>query len=315
MHRMSCPYTPQQNGCAERKHRHIVEMGLSLLAQSNMPLKYWQDAFTTATFLINRTPAKGIEFLSPIEKLTKQKPNYSDLKVFGCLCYPHMRPYNKHKLEFRSIAGVFLGYDTQYKGYKVLLSSGKVIVTRHIVFDEDIFPFDSKKSDDEQGEHQVPNTFISSEPTVATFPAKFCQKEKSLSPIRNNCADSPDIPSSSSSSSLQDSYDTIPLRVDLNPVGLSEDSAASSHHPTSTEIPRVINQHHMVTRGKVGVFKPKAMASAVINEEPRNVSEALNNPVWKKAMTDEYDALMRNKTWTLTTCNTLVEMLVSSLEF
>ena len=33
-HRVSCPYTPQQNGLVERKHRHIVEMGLALLAQA-----------------------------------------------------------------------------------------------------------------------------------------------------------------------------------------------------------------------------------------------------------------------------------------
>lgn len=39
-HQYSCPYTPQQNRVVERKHRHIVETGLSLLFQANMPLKY-----------------------------------------------------------------------------------------------------------------------------------------------------------------------------------------------------------------------------------------------------------------------------------
>jgi transposase InsO family protein len=32
IHRRLCPHTPQQNGLAERKHRHLMEMGLSLLA-------------------------------------------------------------------------------------------------------------------------------------------------------------------------------------------------------------------------------------------------------------------------------------------
>lgn len=49
----SCPHTSPQNGRAERKHRHIVEMGLTLLAQANMPLKFWSDAFQTSVFLIN----------------------------------------------------------------------------------------------------------------------------------------------------------------------------------------------------------------------------------------------------------------------
>ena len=42
-----------QNGRAERKHRHIVEMGLTLLGQAHMPLKFWSDAFQLAVYLIN----------------------------------------------------------------------------------------------------------------------------------------------------------------------------------------------------------------------------------------------------------------------
>ena len=39
-HRSACPKTPEQNGCAERKHRHIVEMALALLQHSHVPYKY-----------------------------------------------------------------------------------------------------------------------------------------------------------------------------------------------------------------------------------------------------------------------------------
>jgi hypothetical protein len=39
-HHVSCPRTHQQNGSAERKHRHIVETGLPLLAHTSMPLKF-----------------------------------------------------------------------------------------------------------------------------------------------------------------------------------------------------------------------------------------------------------------------------------
>jgi hypothetical protein len=47
-HHVSCPHVHQQNGPAERKHRHIVEVGLALLANSSMPLKFWDEAFITA---------------------------------------------------------------------------------------------------------------------------------------------------------------------------------------------------------------------------------------------------------------------------
>jgi transposase InsO family protein len=39
-HRISYPYTAQQNGLVERKHCHVVEMGLSLIAKSGLPQNY-----------------------------------------------------------------------------------------------------------------------------------------------------------------------------------------------------------------------------------------------------------------------------------
>lgn len=39
--RHPCPHTSAQNGKVERKHRHSVEMGLTLMAQAKMPLYYW----------------------------------------------------------------------------------------------------------------------------------------------------------------------------------------------------------------------------------------------------------------------------------
>ena len=141
IHRISCPYTPQQNGFAERKHRHVVETGLTLLAQSFLPQKFWDDAFAIAVHLINRMPSKVIKNLSPFEKLFSKKPDYSTLKVFGCLCYPLIRPYTKHKLDFRSVKATFLGYIDSHKGYKVLLHDGRVLVSRDVIFDELTFPY------------------------------------------------------------------------------------------------------------------------------------------------------------------------------
>jgi IS30 family transposase len=64
-HLVSCPHTHYQNGVAERKHRHIVEMGLALLAQASMPLKYWDQAFLTTTHLINHTPTNLLDYDTP----------------------------------------------------------------------------------------------------------------------------------------------------------------------------------------------------------------------------------------------------------
>ena len=57
----------------------------------------------------------------------------------------------------------------------------------------------------------------------------------------------------------------------------------------------------MVTRSKAGIFKPKLyqVSSQTQPLLPKNTLDALKDPKWKKAMNDEYHALMKSKTWTL----------------
>lgn len=97
MHRKSCPHTSQQNGLAEKKLCHILETGLTLLAHSGLSNTYWVDAFLTSVYIINRLPTAVLTY----EKLFKIAPNYFVLRVFGCKCFPLLRPYTTHKLEYR----------------------------------------------------------------------------------------------------------------------------------------------------------------------------------------------------------------------
>jgi histone deacetylase 1/2 len=117
-----------------------VEVGLSLLAYAHMPLKFWDEAFLTATYLINRMPSKVINFDTPLERLFHTKPDYESLRTFGCACWPNLRPYNNHKLSFRSKECAFLGYSNLHKGFKCLdISTGRVYISRDVVFDENVF--------------------------------------------------------------------------------------------------------------------------------------------------------------------------------
>lgn len=107
-----------------------------------MPLKFWDEAFLTAMFLINRLPSRIIQNTTPHERLLSKKPDYSFLRTFGCACWPNLRPYNTKKLQFRSKQCVFLGYNNSRKGFKCLdPSEGRVYISRDIVFDESVFPF------------------------------------------------------------------------------------------------------------------------------------------------------------------------------
>jgi hypothetical protein len=107
-----------------------------------MPLKFWDEAFLTAAYLINRIPTRVIDNTSPLERLFKKSPNYSLLRVFGCACWPNLRPYQKQKLSFRSKQCVFIGYSSLHKGYKCLdTDSSRVYISRDVIFDEHVFPF------------------------------------------------------------------------------------------------------------------------------------------------------------------------------
>jgi hypothetical protein len=79
-HHVSYPHAHQRNGSAERKHRHIVEVDLSLLAYASMPLKFWDEAFLVVAYLINRTPSKVTQFTTPLERLAK------NLIIRPCVC-------------------------------------------------------------------------------------------------------------------------------------------------------------------------------------------------------------------------------------
>ena len=95
-------HTHEQNGTIERKHRHLVETGLSLLAKASIPQCYRDEAYTTVCFLVNRLPSPVLNNVSPFEKLFQVQPDYSFLRTFGCACWPYLRPYNAHKMDFRS---------------------------------------------------------------------------------------------------------------------------------------------------------------------------------------------------------------------
>lgn len=173
-HLTSPPHTPEHNGLSERKHRHIVETGLTLLSTASIPKEYWTFAFTTAVYLINRLPTPVLSLQSPFHKLFGVTPNYEKLKVFGCLCFPWLRPYTNHKLQDRSQRCVFLGYSTTQSAYYCFHKpSGRIYTSRHVQFDENVFPFAVEKSvayEDEPETSLPPHQTVTQIPVLPSTP-------------------------------------------------------------------------------------------------------------------------------------------------
>jgi hypothetical protein len=102
----SCPYTPQQNGVAKCKNRHLLDVVRTLLLESFIPPKFWVEALPTAVYLINKLPSQVLNFDSPYLCLHHQHPSYLNLHTFGCVCFVYLPPHERHF--FPSLLNVFL---------------------------------------------------------------------------------------------------------------------------------------------------------------------------------------------------------------
>lgn len=78
---------------------------------------------------------------TPFEKLFNKKPNYSNLRSFGCLAMASNPERTTDKFAAKGVPCIFLGYPNSQKGHKLLnLINNRCFVTRDVKFHEHIFP-------------------------------------------------------------------------------------------------------------------------------------------------------------------------------
>jgi hypothetical protein len=297
LHQFTCPHTSQQNGVAERKHRHIVDKGLTLMSQASLPLHLWPYAFSTSVFLINRLPSPHRGFISPWERLFGSIPSYSSFRSFGCACYLLLRPYSKHKLLLRFVQCVFLGYPSNAKGFLCfdpVLS--RFFVSRHVQFDETVYPFHNRSTSSSL--HKIPTHSQSFNPAWLSTLLYFhpCLVPSVLGPpppsILSSHTPAPTAP-------LSVPHVPDPVSVPLVPAPVSMPPPINSGL-----VPLPTNDHPMQTRAKSGISKPKQVHFTktipdYLTVEPPSFAVARNIPQWYDAMASEFSALQRQSTWSL----------------
>ena len=130
------PYSPEQNGIAERKNRTLCESGRSMLFDADLATKYWGEAIVTACYLQNRLPTRATD-KTPYEMWNGEKPDLQHIRVFGSKAYAHVPKEKRTKWDSHSAEGVLVGYNETSNGYRILNpSTGKVTICRSVVFDE-----------------------------------------------------------------------------------------------------------------------------------------------------------------------------------
>ena len=146
-HQLTAPYTPQQNGVVERKNRTIMEMSRCLLHEKGLPKKFQAEAANTAVFLLNRLPTKALQKKTSFEAWFGYKSLLLNLKIFGCLCFCYVPQVKRDKLDKKTEAGIFVGYNSQSKTYRVYMPrADKIIVSRDVKFmEDDKWSWDAKK--------------------------------------------------------------------------------------------------------------------------------------------------------------------------
>lgn len=132
VHQRSVPYTPQQNGVAERYNRTIVERMRCMLMDAKLSESFWAEAANTAVYLINSIP-KGKYTKSANELWNGEIIDFKQLRTFGETAMIHVPKEKRKKLDEKSEEGLFLGYEPN--GYRLYnKETGKVIIAKDVVF-------------------------------------------------------------------------------------------------------------------------------------------------------------------------------------
>ena len=132
-HDVSMPYTPQQNGVAERMNRTLVESARSMLAHCGLSNTCWAEAINTATYVRNRAATTAIKSeQTPYELWHGKKPDVSYFRVFGCMAYTRVPDIDRRKLDKKAMKVRFVGYSGR-KGYRLLDEQRHKIIVRYDV--------------------------------------------------------------------------------------------------------------------------------------------------------------------------------------
>jgi transposase InsO family protein len=131
------PYTPQQNGVAERKNRTLIELARTMLDEYKTFDHFWAEAINTMCHAVNRLYLHQLLKKTLYELLTGNKTNVSYFRIFGRKCYVLLTRSKSSKFAPKVYEGFMLGYDSNSHAYRVFnKDSSCVETTCDAVFDE-----------------------------------------------------------------------------------------------------------------------------------------------------------------------------------
>jgi hypothetical protein len=133
----SSPYMPPQNGVVERKNRTLCEMARTMLDEQRTSRRSWAEEVNTACYVSNRIYIRVHKKKTCYELMHGGTPKVSHFHVFGCKCFILKKGRKFYKFEARSVDGIFFGYASHSRAYRVLnLETNQIVETCEVTFDE-----------------------------------------------------------------------------------------------------------------------------------------------------------------------------------
>ena len=299
IHETTAPYSPDQNGVAERANRMIMERVRAIIAEARLDKRLWMDLADTVVYLKDRSPTTAVA-TTPYELWHGTKPDLSHLRIIGSTAYVHVPKEKRIKLDTHSHKGIMIGYGGSTNQYKVWdLTRKDVVVSRDVVFIE------GKPVD------QTPATYIE-EPrimydsiTVLPGPPADIEEPRSQLPTPPQ-SEHPDSEPEPEPQPVDPQYllqepttDELQATAPGGSTSGSQRISARSNKGTTTS-----KGFEDETFDRVqGVRMAKMARNMDPNgeDEPATVKEALNHPEpekqWEKANRDEVNSHLKNHTW------------------
>lgn len=287
------PYNPQMNGIAERLNRTLQEKALSMLVASGLERRYWNEAILTANYIKNRLPtsAYGEQFAkeTSAEIWYGQKPNLSNMRIFGSTCYNHIPSEKRSKLEPKASKCLMLGYASNNTYRLWDIDSRKVVIGRNVTFNE--------------------KSILHRAKVIEIFDSEAASDSDDGIDSMGNASDDNSVDHSADTDGTGDSND-------------NDHSTNSDRTGNNTDIVHSANgignngdqQQQQLRRSNRDRRQPQRYgqtddnayfalsAQEYVNSDPESIEEAKQRDdwhEWKKAIDCEYDSLVKNNTWTL----------------
>ncbi|GMI88485.1 hypothetical protein HRI_002517800 [Hibiscus trionum] len=241
-------------------------MARSMLKAKNMPREFWAEAVSCAVYLSNRSPTK-VDNVTPQEAWSGRKPSVRHIRVFGSIAYAHVPDQGRLKLDDRSSKYVFIGYDSNSKGYKLYNpNNGKIIISRDVEFDK----------------QASWNWEAQEEQSYDFFPYFVEEQDVTPTQVMNHLPD------------MTPQQDMTPPPSPA-PVHESFEESSSSGE-SSSETPHKFRSVEDLYRSTEAINN---LFCLFIDNEPLNFGDAVKDESWRLAMDEEIKSIEKNNTWEL----------------